>query len=133
MKLRVTEYALLLPLASLPLATCWAEVDNGTEPPQVPPLPPLTPVQAAVTADVGTVAQPAKDVPDACTLKLQVLPPDPPDVIQLIVAAELPDTAPKSGSVAVKLIVLGVAETALIVVPPPLGKMLFGTTTLGFF
>jgi hypothetical protein len=36
--------------------------------------------------------------------------------------------------VAVKLIVFGVAETALIVVPPPpLGKMLFGTTTLAFF
>jgi len=129
----VTEYALLLPFASFPLAICWAEVDNGTEPPQVPPLPPLTPVQAAVTADVGTVAQPVKDVPDACTLKFQVLPLDPPEVIQLIVAAELPDTTPKSGSVDVKLIVPGFAETALIVVPPALGKILFGTTTLGFF
>jgi hypothetical protein len=55
-------------------------------------------------------------------------------VVQLIVAAALPEMAPESGSVAVKLIVLGVAETALIVMPPPpLGKILFGTTTLGFF
>jgi hypothetical protein len=35
--------------------------------------------------------------------------------------------------VAVKLIVPGLAETALRVVPPAIGKMLFGTTTLGFF
>lgn len=104
------------------------------EPPvQAPPLPPVTPVHFAVTADVGTVAQPVKDVPEACNFKFQVLPVDPPEVVQLIVAAELPDTVKRSGSVAVKLIVVGLAEMALKVVPGPIGKTLFdGTTTRGF-
>jgi hypothetical protein len=105
-----------------------------TAEPQLPGLPSTTLVQVAVTADAGTVEQLANDEEAACTVKVQVAPGDPPDVVQLIVAAALPETAPESGSVAVKLIVLGVAETALIVVPPPpLGKMLFGTMTLGFF
>ena len=54
----------------------------------------------------------------------------PPDVIQLIVAAELPATDPRSGSVAVKLMVLGLAEMALNAVGPAIGKTMFdGTTT----
>ena len=130
----MTEYGLLAPLASFPLATCCAEVDNPTDEPHVPPLPPVTLLHVTWTADVGTVEQLVKDAAEACTLKFQVLPPDPPDVIQLIVAPELPDTAAESGSMAVKLIVLGLAETALMVVPPPIGNILFdGTTTLAFF
>jgi hypothetical protein len=48
----------------------------------------------------------------------------------LIVAAEFPDTVSRSGSVDVKLIVLGVAEMALkVVLPPPNGiTRLDGTT-----
>jgi hypothetical protein len=59
----------------------------------------------------------------------------PLEVIQLIVAAELPATEPRSGSVAVKLIVLGLAEMALKVVGPAIGMIMFdGTTTaLAFF
>jgi hypothetical protein len=134
----VTEYDLAAaPLASVPLATCCGDVDSGTGlPTQAPLVPPggATPVQVAVTADVGTVAQLAKVAAAACTLRVQVLLLDPLDVVQLIVAAELPVTAPESGSVDVKLIVLGLAETAPKVVgPPPIGKTLFeGTTTRGF-
>jgi hypothetical protein len=131
-KLRVTEYGLLLPVASLPLATCCAEVVKGTDTPHAPPLPPVTLLHATLTADVGTVAQPVKDTLAACTLKFHVLVLVPLDVVQLIVAAELPDTAPESGSVAVKLMVPGFAETALIVVPA-IGKIFDGTTTLAFF
>ena len=74
-----------------------------------------------------------KDVADARTLKFQVLPADPLEVVQLTVAAALPLTEPKLGSVAVKLIVLGLAETGPIVVPA-IGRILLdGTTTLAFF
>jgi hypothetical protein len=133
----VTEYDLrAAPFDSLPLAICCAAVESAKPelPVQAPPLPPATPVHCAVTADVGTVAQLAKVAAAACTLRVQVLLLDPPDVVQLIVAAELPVTAPESGSVDVKLIVLGLAETAPKVVgPPPIGKTLFeGTTTRGF-
>jgi hypothetical protein len=86
-----------------------------------------------VTADLGTVAQPVKDAGFACNFKFQVFAAVPLDVVQLTVAAELADTLPKSGSVAVKLIVPGLAVTALMVVGPAIGKILFGTTTLGFF
>jgi hypothetical protein len=91
----------------------------------------VTPPHVTVTADLGTVAQPVKDAGFACTFKFQVLAADPPVVVQLTVAAELPDTLPKSGSVAVKLMVPGFAVTALILVA--IGKILFGTTTLAFF
>ena len=130
----MTEYGLLPgPPASLPLATCCADVDKGTDAPHAPPLPPVTPVHFAVTADVGTVAQLVKFAVVAFTLRFQVLPLDPPDVVQLMVAAELPASDPRSGSVAAKLIVLGLAEMALKVVPPAIGKTLFdGTTTRGF-
>jgi hypothetical protein len=86
-----------------------------------------------LTADTGTVPQLAKDAAAAWTFRVHILPPAPPDVVQLIVAAEFPDTVPRSGSVAVNLIVPGLAEMALIVVPPAFGKSLLGTTTLGFF
>lgn len=116
---------------SLPLATCCPAPDKVMAPPQLPALPPVTLLQVTLTADLGTVAQFVKDAAAACTFKFQVLPAAPPDVVQLTVAAELPDTVPKSGSVAVKLIVPGLAVTALIVVA--IGKILFaGTTTCAF-
>jgi hypothetical protein len=91
-------------------------------------------VQRTETADVGTVEHPVNDVADARTLKFQVLPVDPLEVVQLTVAAELPLTETKLGSVAVKLIVLGLAETGPTVVLPAIGKILLaGTTTRGFF
>ena len=62
---------------------------------------------------------------------VQVLKLLPPDVIQLTVAAELPDTPPRSGSVAVKLIVLGLAETALKVVA--IGMTMFDGATMRDF
>jgi hypothetical protein len=127
----VTEYALPAPVASLPLATCWAEVDRLTAAPQAPALPPTTPVQVALTADVGTVPQLANVAADACTFKVQVLPTAPPDVDQLTVADELPANGPASGSVAVKLMVAGVAVIALNVVA--IGKTISAGTTMRAF
>jgi hypothetical protein len=102
-------------------------------PPQVPLLPPMTPVQVTFTADVGTVGQLVNEAALACTASAQVLFLLPLEVIQLIVAAELPATEPRSGSVAVKLMVLGLAEMALKVVGPAIGMIMFdGTTTLAF-
>jgi hypothetical protein len=116
--------------SSLPLATCCAAVDNVTADPHVPFLASVTPVHVAVTAEAGTVKQPLNEAELACTDRVQVLPFEPPVVVQLIVAAEFPDTVSRSGSVDVKLIVLGLADMALKVVPPPIGKTLFdGTTT----
>jgi len=92
-------------------------------PPQVPALPPVTPPQVTVIADLGTVAQLVNEAGFPCTFKFQVLAADPPDVVQLTVAAELPATDPRSGSVAVKLIVPGLAETALKLVA--IGMILF--------
>ena len=129
--MRVTEYALPEPVASLPLATCCAEVDKGIDPPHTGELPPVMLLQVTVTADVGTVAQLANDAAEACTFRVHVLPAAPPDVVQLTVAADDPATLPKSGSVAVKLIVLGLAETAPRVVA--IGNIFDGTTTLAFF
>jgi hypothetical protein len=100
-------------------------------PPQVPALPPATPVQVALTAALGTVAQPVKEAGFACTFKVQVPAADPPDVDQLTVAEELPASDPRSGSVAVKLIVPGLAVIALKVVA--MGKArLAGTTMCAF-
>jgi hypothetical protein len=62
----------LVALSSLPLATCWATVDNGNAALQLPDLPSVTPVQVAVTADAGTVEQLANDEEVACTVKVQV-------------------------------------------------------------
>jgi hypothetical protein len=130
--LSVTEYALPAPAASLPLATCCPAPDNVIAPPQTPAVPPATPVHVTRTADLGTVAQFVKDAAPASTFKFQVLPAAPPDVVQLTVAAEFPATDPRSGSVAVKLIVAGLAESAFNVVA--IGKMLFaaGTTLRAF-
>ena len=129
----VTEYDLPMPVASLPLATCCPAVESAKpEPPvQAPPVPPATPVHIAVTADVGTVAQLAKVAAAACTFKVQVLAAAPPDVVQLTVAEELPVNGPRSGSVAVKLIVAGLAVTALKVVA--IGETLLAGTTMCAF
>jgi hypothetical protein len=116
---------------SLPLATCCPVPDRVMDPPQVPALPPVTPPQVTLIADLGTVAQFVKDAAAACTFKFQVLPAEPPDVVQLIVAAELPESDPRSGSVAVKLIVPGMAVTALIVVA--IGKARLAGTTMRAF
>jgi hypothetical protein len=85
-------------------------------------------VQVALTADVGTVPQLANVAADACTFKVHVLPADPPDVDQLTVADEFPANGPRSGSVAVKLIVAGLAEIALNVVA--IGKTRSAGTTM---
>jgi hypothetical protein len=83
-------------------------------------------------ADLGTVPQLVKDAAAARTFKFQVLDAKPLLVVQLTVAEVFPATVPRSGSVAVKLIVPGVAVTALIVVLA-IGRILFaGTTTRGF-
>ena len=81
-----------------------------------------------MTADVGTVPQLANVAADACTFKVHVLPADPPDVDQLTVADEFPANGPRSGSVAVKLIVAGLAEIALNVVA--IGKTRSAGTTM---
>ena len=116
---------------SFPLATCCPVPVNVMAPPQVPELPPLTPVQVTLTADLGTVAQLVKVAAAACTFKVQVLPTAPPDVDQLTVADELPAYGPASGSVAVKLIVAGLAVTALRVVA--IGKTRSAGTTMRAF
>jgi hypothetical protein len=115
----------------LPLATCCEAPDNVMAPPQLPALPPVTPPHVTLIADLGTVAQLAKDAAAACTFKFQVLPAAPPDVVQLTVAEELPVNGPESGSVAVKLIVAGLAVTALKVVA--IGKTLLAGTTMRAF
>jgi len=116
---------------SLPLATCCEVPDNVMAPPQLPALPPVTPPHVSLIADLGTVAQFVKDAAAACTFKFHVLAADPPDVDQLTVAEELPEADPRSGSVAVKLIVPGLAEMALRVVA--MGKArLAGTTMCAF-
>lgn len=76
---------------------------------QAPAVPPVTLPQVTVTAEVGTVAQLVKEAAPAWTFKFQVLPVEPFEVVQLTVDAELPATLPRSGSVAVKLIVPGAA------------------------
>jgi len=105
--------------------------DNVIAPPQAPALPPATPPHVTVTADLLTVVQPVKDAAAACTFNVQVLAADPPDVDQLTVAEELPESGPASGSVAVKLIVAGLAEIALKVVA--IGKTLLDGTTMRAF
>jgi len=116
---------------SFPLATCCAVPDNVIAPPQAPALPPLTPPQVTETADLGTVVQFVKDAAPPFTFNVQLLAADPPDVVQLIVAEELPAYGPASGSNAVKLIVPGLAEIALKVVA--IGKTrLAGTTICAF-
>jgi hypothetical protein len=102
-KLILTEYGWLAPVDSCPVATCCPLVDKVL----------------AVTAEVGTVAQLVKEPAPAWTFKFQVLPLEPPVVVQLTVDAELPETLPKSGSVAAKLIVLGAAETGVRLVAGP--------------
>jgi hypothetical protein len=98
-------------LDSLPLATCVAVVDRVTAELQAPEDPPLTLLQVAFTAEVGTVAQLVNDEAAACTLRFHVLLLEPPEVVQLTVAEELPETVPESGLIDVKVIVLGVALT----------------------
>ena len=78
---------------------------------QAPAVPPVTLLHVTVTADVGTVAQLVNEAVPAWTFKFQVLLAEPLEVVQLTVDAELPATLPRSGSVAVKLIVPGLAVT----------------------
>lgn len=96
---------------SLPVATCWPVVDSVIALLQTPELPPVTLLHVTVTADVGTVAQLVKEVAAACTLRVQLLLVDPPEVFQVTVEAELPDTLPRSGSVDAKLMLVGLAVT----------------------
>lgn len=110
-KLRFTEYDALVVEDSLPLATCTAVVESAKAVAQAPELPPVTLLHDTVTADVGTVAQLVKEVAAACTFRFQVEEVDPLVVFQLTTEAEFPATLPRSGSVEVKLIVLGVAVT----------------------
>jgi len=115
----LTEYGWLAPLASCPVATCCAAVDKVMAGLQDPELPPVTLLQVAVTAEVGTVAQLVNEAAPAFTFKFQVLPLEPPVVVQLTVDAEFPEKLPRSGSVAVKLIVPGAAETGVRLVAGP--------------
>lgn len=78
---------------------------------QAPALPPVTLLHVAVTAETGTVEQFVNELVVACTCRFQVLVGKPAVVVQLTVEAELPETLPRSGSPAVKLIVVGLAET----------------------
>jgi hypothetical protein len=129
-KFTVTEYALPLPLASVPLAICCGAPDKVKPPPQAPELPPVTPPQDTFTAERGIVAQLVNDAAAADTFKVHVLPVDPNEVVQLTVAAGLPATlGVVVGSVKLKLIVAGTAEIALSVVA--IGKigLAAGTTT----
>jgi hypothetical protein len=95
----------------MPLAICCPVVDNVIAEPQTPELPPVTLLQLAVTAELGTVLQPLKFADPDLTFKVHVLELDPLEVVQLTVDVALPGTLPRSGSVEVKLIVLGVAVT----------------------
>ena len=116
----------------MPLAICCPAPDKLKEPPQAPALPPVTPPHATRTADLGTVPQLVKEAAAADTCNVQVLAAEPPLVVQLTVAAELPATLPKSGSVAVKLMVPGLAVIALSDVAIGKIRLAAGTTTFGF-
>ena len=107
----LTEYGAPALADSFPVATCCPAVVKVMAGLQAPEVPPVTLLHVAVTAEVGTVAQPVNEAAPACTFKFQVLPVAPLEVVQLTVDAELPETLTKSGSVAVKLIVPGAAET----------------------
>ncbi|MBI3665745.1 MAG: hypothetical protein HY236_05875 [Acidobacteria bacterium] len=65
--------------------------------------------QATVTAETGTVAHPEKSELPASTESVQLLALLPPLTDQVTVAGLLPVTLPRSGSVAVKVIVPGLA------------------------
>lgn len=118
----LTEYGAPELADSLPVATCCEAVDKVMAGLQAPAVPPVTLVQVTVTAEVGTVAQLVNAAAPAFTFKFQVLPLEPPVVVQLTVDAELPETLPRSGSVAVKLIVPGAAETGVRLVAGPAGN-----------
>ena len=77
MKFTVTEYGLLLPVDSLPLAICCPTPDNVKPPPQAPAEPPVTPPQDTLTAERGIVAQLVNDAAAADTFRVQVLEPPP--------------------------------------------------------
>jgi len=89
---------------------------NWKAPVHSPLVPPATLLHVAVTADAGTVAHDVKFAAEAATVSAQVLAVAPPLVFQLTVAAELPGKLPRSGSVAVKLIVAGATAWLLMVV-----------------
>lgn len=115
----LTEYEVPELADSLPVATCCEAVDKVMAGLQAPAVPPVTLVQVTVTAEVGTVAQLVNEAVAACTFKFQVVAAEPPVVVQLTVDAELPEKLPRSGSVAVKLIVPGAAETGVRLVAGP--------------
>ena len=110
----VTEYGEPPAVASSPLAICRDVVLNWKALPHRPFVPPETLLHETRTADAGTVEHDAKFAVDAATESVQVLNMLPPLVVQLTVAGELPGKLPRSGSVAVKLMVLG-AATALFI------------------
>ena len=99
---------------------------------QAPELPPVTLLQVTVTAEAGTVAQPVNDAAAACTLRFHVLLVDPPEVVQLMVEEALPETLPRSGSVAVKLIVPGLAVGLKTLVANGITRPAAGATTWAF-
>lgn len=117
---------------SLPLATCLPLVAKVTAGEQAPAFPPDTLLQVTVTAETGTVPQLVKELAAACTFRVQVLPFEPFEVAQLMDAAELPLTLPRSGSVAVKLIVPGLAVTVPSVAAIGINRLEAGITTLAF-
>jgi len=76
----------------------------------------LVEAQVTVTAEAGAVAHPVNDAPPACTLSVQFcLLSWPLRMLQVTVLVELPATLPRSGSVAEKLMVAGVAVIGLSV------------------
>jgi hypothetical protein len=89
----------------------------------------VTFVQVAVTADVGTVVHPVNVEAPAWIPTVQDLVVAPPLRLKASVAAEDPVTNPKSGSVAEKLIVAGVAEMDVTLVAKTV-RVLAGTTTI---
>jgi hypothetical protein len=108
---------------SPPDATVTEDEDERPAPPEQAPVPsaPLTFAtvtfeQVAVTAEAGSVVQPVNVDDPACTPTVQVRAVEPPRSVNATVAADDPDTEPKSGSVAEKLIVEGLAVIVVMLV-----------------
>jgi hypothetical protein len=112
-KVRLTVYV-ALSSASVPLAKVWGEVESLTGAPQEPlPLPPTVALlQVTVTAETGTVRHPGKLALGACTVRDQEAGMTP-IAFQVTEAAVFPGSAGESGSVAWKLMELGVAVIPL--------------------
>ncbi len=130
-KLIVIVKSLVCPSAPEAI-TVEEDDDRGKAPLQapVPMEPPMwftdTFVQLAVTADAGTAVHPENEEETAWTPTVQVLASLPAVRLKETVAMEEPATIPRSGSVAEKLMVAGVALIVVMPVAATLRAVLLG-------